>query len=157
MQVEKYNRKPFSVLAVQVNFENVAEVAEWCNGTVIKQQVRMMGVDTDVPAIRVDGQGDNRGTTFVATLGCYVVELNGNFRVYKPTSFASTFEKDVESLVKDACAVCASEEEHKTHVRYMTGQAYVSLLDLAKNATPETKAEWSEGDMSNMTPPAERL
>jgi hypothetical protein len=93
MDIEKYDRKPFSVEAVQVHFENVNEIAVWCKGTVIKQKTKMLGVDTEVPAIRVDGQGDNRGKSFIATLGCYVVCLKGSYRVYKPAQFESSFAK----------------------------------------------------------------
>lgn len=92
MQIEKYDRKPFSVLAVQVNFENVHEVADWCKGTVIKQKAKMLGVNTDVPAVQLQGQGDSRGKAFIATLGCYIVELKGSFRVYKPGQFDSAFQ-----------------------------------------------------------------
>ena len=95
MEIEEYDRKPFSVKAVQVNFENVHEVAEWCKGTIIKQKAKMLGVETDVPAVRIEGQGDNRGKSFIATLGCYVVELKGSFRVYKPAQFEASFEKSV--------------------------------------------------------------
>src|SRR5688500_6098393 len=96
MQIEKYDRKPFSVDAVQVRFDNIAEIAEWCKGEIITQKTKMLGVETDVPAIRVAGQGDNRGKYFVASLGCYVVELKGSFRVYKPAQFDASFERAVE-------------------------------------------------------------
>jgi hypothetical protein len=148
--IEKYDRKPFSVLAVQVTFENVNQVAEWCKGAVIKQKTKMLGVETEVPAIRVEGQGDNRGKSFVATLGCYVVELKGSFRVYKPQQFDSSFTKS-EVLVNDACAVCTNEAEHRLHVEYMIASADktyktdISLLDLQENVTPATKAEWAQG------------
>jgi hypothetical protein len=117
MQIETYDRKPFSVKAVQVNFENVYEVAEWCKGTVIKQKTKMLGVQTDVPAVKVEGQGDNRGKSFIATLGCYVVELKGSFRVYKPAQFDSSFEKpvEIEHLIKDDKDESPIENENKSY------------------------------------------
>jgi hypothetical protein len=142
MLIGKYDRRPFSVLAVQVDFENVDAIAEWCKGTVIKQKTKLMGVETDVPAIRVEGQGDNRGKSFVATLGCYIVELNGSFRVYKPASFHSTFEKAGE-LVGETVLDNALQEAQST------GRDF-SLLDLKKNVTPETKIEWAEDDNSSV-------
>jgi len=42
--------------------------------------------------IKIQGQGDNRGKEFTATLGCYIVELKGSFRVYKPQQFESSFD-----------------------------------------------------------------
>lgn len=103
MKIERFDRKAFSVDAVQVTYENINDVAKWCKGTVIKQQVKMLGVPTELPGIRVDGQGDNRGRQFIATFGCYVVELKGSYRVYKPAQFASTFEPavEVEHLIED--------------------------------------------------------
>lgn len=125
MQIETYERKPFSVEAVQVTFENVHEVAAWCKGTVITQKIKMLGVDTDVPAVQFEGQGENRGKTFVASLNFYVVELNGNFRIYKPAAFHSTFEKPVE-------------------IEHLIEGPDVEDLEV----TPETKAEWAQDDNS---------
>jgi hypothetical protein len=133
MQIEKYDRKPFSVLAVQVTFKNVLEVAEWCKGTVITQKTKMLGVETEIPAIRVEGQGDNRGKSFVATLGCYVVELKGSFRVYKPAQFDSSFQVAVDPM--EDLDTCSDP---------------ISLVKLQENATSETKAEWAEDDNSSV-------
>lgn len=128
MDIEKYDRKPFSVMAVQVTFENVYDVAKWCKGTIVEQKTKMLGVDTAIPSIQVEGQGDTRGKSFVATLGCYVVELKGSFRVYKPASFTSTFQKSgdadvfVEHLIEDDCSECTNEAEHEKHVEMMLDQ-----------------------------------
>lgn len=113
MNIEKYDRRPFSVEAVQVNFENVHEVAEWCKGTVIKQKTKMLGIDTDVPAVRFEGQGDNRGKSFVATLGCYIVELKGNFRVYKPAAFGATFQLADEDVFVEHLNEMTEQEERQ--------------------------------------------
>ena len=143
MQIEKYDRKPFSVMAVQLNFENVMDVAEWCKGTVVKQKTKMLGVETEIPAIRVEGQGDNRGKSFVATLGCYVVELKGSFRVYKPAQFDSSFqvagdvERETGCLADGSCCREAFE-------------TCSELLNLQENVTSVTKAEWAEGDNSSV-------
>lgn len=106
MEIKKYDRKPFSVMAVKVDFKNIDEIATWCKGAIIEQKTKMMGVETSVPAIRIDGQGDNRGKFFIASLGCYVVELKGSFRVYKPAQFDSSFDEVedevfVEHLIED--------------------------------------------------------
>lgn len=125
MQIEKYDRKPFSVEAVQVSFDNINQVTTWCNGTIIKQKVKMLGIETEVPAIRVEGQGDNRGKTFIANLGCYIVCLKGNFRVYKPAQFETTFAK-AQQLVGETVLDKVLQE----------------VSDLV--VSPETKAEWAE-------------
>lgn len=90
-----YTRKSFTVLAEEVTFENVHEVAEWCKGTVVMENTKLMGTETKLPVILLKGQGDNRGKEFKATLGCYVVELKGSFRVYKNQQFFSSFEERI--------------------------------------------------------------
>lgn len=114
MKIEKFDRRPFSVMAVQVSFTNFQEVAEWCKGSVVMQKAKMLGVETEVPAVRVEGQGDNRGKSFVASLGCYIVELKGSFRVYKPAQFESSFVK-VDPLT--SCDECTNSAEHVEHLR----------------------------------------
>lgn len=129
MQIEKYDRKPFSVDAVQVKFDNVHEVAKWCKGTVIKQKTKMLGVETEVPAVRVEGQGDNRGKSFIASLGCYVVELKGSFRVYKPAQFDSSFEKRQETdnpgyehLIEDEPGDDSVKRDYTTDISLLSPQ-----------------------------------
>ena len=93
MQIEEYDRKTFTVRTVQLNLENYQEVAEWCKGTIEMVPTKMMGTETLLPCVKVRGQGDNKNKDSVATLGCYMVELKGSFRVYKPAQFHSAFDK----------------------------------------------------------------
>lgn len=95
MDTNEYIRKPFTVTAVEVTLENINEVAEWCKGTVVMETVRMLGTETKLPVIKLKGQGDSRGKEFSATLGCYVVELKGAFRIYKQVQFFQSFEQKV--------------------------------------------------------------
>lgn len=97
MEIKQYTRKPFPVNAVQVSLQNVDEVAEWAGGTVSLRPTKMMGTYTDLPVIILKGQGENRGKEFEAPLGCWIVELNGSFRSYKPQQFDATFDEYIES------------------------------------------------------------
>jgi hypothetical protein len=92
MDTQQYTRKPFPVTAVQVTLQNIDEVAEWSKGTIEQVSTKMLGTETPLPVIKIQSQGDNRGKEFTATLGCYVVELKGSFRVYKPAQFDASFE-----------------------------------------------------------------
>ena len=92
METTQYTRKPFPVSAVQVTLQNIDQVAEWCHGSVELVNTRMLGTETPLPVIKIQGQGDNRGKTFTAALGCYVVEQKGSFRVYKPAQFDASFD-----------------------------------------------------------------
>lgn len=93
MELITYDRKPFSVTAVELSFENINEVAEWCKGEVGTESTKILGTSTMLPVILIQGLGEARGKDFVARLGYYIVELNGSFRVYKPKQFKETFKR----------------------------------------------------------------
>jgi hypothetical protein len=95
MELKSYDRKPFSVTAVQVTLQNVDEVAKWCKGEVVMVPTKFAGTVADLPTVKLPGN-TNKGMAYTATLGCYVVELRGSFRVYKEASFLDTFVEKVE-------------------------------------------------------------
>lgn len=97
MDTKQYTRKPFPVSAVQVTLQNIQEVAEWCKGEIEYRDTKMMGTVTPLPVIKLKGQGDNRGKDFEAALGCWVVELKGSFRSYKPAQFEASFDEIVQN------------------------------------------------------------
>jgi len=101
MEIKQYNRRSFPVNAVQVELGNYNEVAEWCGGKVVMVPTKMLGVETPLPVIEIEAQGSRRGEKFVATLGCYVVELNNSFRTYKPVHFDASFEEVVTQVQND--------------------------------------------------------
>lgn len=132
MEIKQYTRKPFPVSAVQVTLQNIQEVAEWCKGTIEYRPTRMMGTTTDLPIIRLKGQGDNRGKEFEAALGCWVVELKGSFRSYKPAQFDASFDEIVivkDHLPDEACSVCDDTNKQ---------------LDIESEGTPELLQEAEE-------------
>lgn len=96
MELQEFVRKPFPVQAVQVDFANAYEVAEWCKGSVVLKKTRLMGGagkgEMDLPTVVFKGTGDYRDKEFTAGLGDWVVELRGNFRVFKKAQFKATFE-----------------------------------------------------------------
>lgn len=93
MELITYDRKPFSVTAVELSFENIHEVSEWCKGEVGTESTKILGTTTMLPVLHIQGMGDARGKDFVARLGYFIVELNGSFRVYKPKQFKETFKR----------------------------------------------------------------
>jgi hypothetical protein len=108
METKEFARKTFTVQAVEVTLENYREVAEWCKGEVVFESTKMLGTTTKLPVIKIKGQGDNRGKEFKATLGCYVVELKGSFRSYRPPQFWSSFEE----LSRDGISIANEVEEY---------------------------------------------
>lgn len=95
MDIKQYDRKPFTVDAVQVTPQNVAEVAEWVGGEVVTVPTRMVGTTVDMPAVKVPGKGE-KGKDETAQVGSYIVGRKGSFRVYKIQAFEATFEPHVE-------------------------------------------------------------
>jgi hypothetical protein len=111
LDLQEYDRVAFSVKAVEVTFANIYKVAEWCGGEIETQTTRLLGTDTELPVIRIKGsQGDNQGRDFIATLGCYVVELKGNYRVYKSTQFFKAFEKKEKPTLLEESAMLDLKE-----------------------------------------------
>lgn len=101
MDIKQFTRKPFPVSAVQVTLQNVEQIAEWCKGTVVMRSTKMMGTFTDLPVIVLPGQGDSRGRDVEAALGCWIVELKGSFRCYKPAQFEASFDEYVQETNTD--------------------------------------------------------
>jgi len=99
-ELHDYNRKTFTVRAVEVNFQNVDELAKWCKGKVGSESTRVLGgADVDLPVLKLQGQGEDRGKELVARLGNFIVESKGRFRVYKAPQFWAAFEEAKSSQV----------------------------------------------------------
>lgn len=96
LETTEYVRKVFTVRAVEVTFKNVEQIAAWCKGKVDSETTRLLGNDTELPVIKLQGQGEDRGKELVARLGYFIVEAKGRFRVYKAPQFHATFEKAAE-------------------------------------------------------------
>lgn len=86
METKVYNRKPFSVHAIQMTAENAFDIAEWCRGEVRKDsstQQLYVKVNVIKPA-------DERQTQ--AHIGDWVLRSGNSFKVYSNKAFNSTFE-----------------------------------------------------------------
>jgi len=118
IETNKFARKPFYVDAVQVTSENMAEVAEWCQGDVITSDTPPNGTHIKV---RVHRPLTERQTK--AFVGDWVLYAGTGFKVYTDKAFEKSFE-GAESTV---------EVEHNRDTT--TGQ-YVSDEEAA--AHPDT-------------------
>lgn len=93
---EEYSRKPFDVKAVQVTLENVHDIANACKGRVEQAEYKVVGgVKMTLPCVMVPVPGANKDNEVAALIGHWVVEMKGNFRVYKPNQFNATFDKKI--------------------------------------------------------------
>lgn len=110
MDTKSYNRIPFTVEAVEVNFENVDAVAAWCGGEVDKVKAKAMGTEMVVPAVKIKGYGENRNKFFTAAVGFFIVKFDNKYRVYKPAAFHATFEAVVKPTpIDEALSKIANE------------------------------------------------
>lgn len=85
ISTDTFARKPFHVEAVQVTPENMADVAEWCEGTIHsgKDGARYIKVNVLRPL-------NARQTK--AFVGDWVLAKNNAFKVYTESAFEKTFD-----------------------------------------------------------------
>lgn len=86
MQIQKFQRKPFSVEGVRVTDENIAEVADWCLGEVQTNE------KSGVKHIRVDAHRPLTERQTMAFVGDWVLFHNRGFKVYTESAFSRNFE-----------------------------------------------------------------
>lgn len=115
MELKNFVRKPFPVKAIQVDFLNAYDVAEWCGGEVVLQATQLLGGagkgKMDLPTVVFKGTGEHRDKELVAKLGDWVVELRGNFRVFKKAQFKATFDPAPEKKIEGVSIKAAVVDE----------------------------------------------
>lgn len=104
MDIKTFDRKPFSVQAVQVTRENMKDVAEWCGGTVEtkttptkngQKRERFIKVPTTKPM-------NEKQTQAFAT--DWVLLSDKKFKVYTHRAFVHTFQEQLVYTEADAKA-----------------------------------------------------
>lgn len=80
-----YNRKPFSVEAVQVTEENMKKIAEWCEGDILETK------DGDAKYIKVHVARPLNLRQTKAFVGDWVLFAGKGFKVYSDKAFGEAF------------------------------------------------------------------
>ena len=101
-ETHKYNRKPFSVDAVQVTADNIHEVAKWCMGKVETENDGRLYIKVKVRRPLTDRQTK-------AYIGDWVLYAGTGFKVYTDRAFTGSFENPVLSTTVFTPAERASE------------------------------------------------
>jgi hypothetical protein len=96
METTTYRRVPFTVKAVRVTEENMAEVAEWCEGSVRKAVEGAMGARIRVP---VTNAKSSRQTH--AFVGDWVLSGSMGFKVYSDRAFQKGFEETADDAPEE--------------------------------------------------------
>lgn len=86
MQIQKFQRRPFTVEGVKVTEENLEEVANWCLGEI------QTNPKTDKRHIRVDAHRPLTERQTMAMVGDWVLFHNRGFKVYTEAAFTRNFE-----------------------------------------------------------------
>jgi hypothetical protein len=84
-------RKPFYVDGIRVTKENMAEVAEWCKGTLKETDPKVAGKRPS-PFIEVEVHRPANDRQRRAFIGDWVLESENGFKVYTDQALRSTFE-----------------------------------------------------------------
>lgn len=87
MQTNTYVRKPFKVEGIQVTDENMHEVAEWCKGTLERDNQEKPYIA--VPVLKP--VSERQKTAFV---GDWVLKFNNGFKVFNDKAFHGSFETE---------------------------------------------------------------
>ena len=88
LQTAQYNRKPFTVDAIQVTAENMAQVSEWCNG-----DIREAKEGQPYIKVRVARPLNERQTR--AFSGDWVLYAGTGYKVYTNDAFKKCFDARV--------------------------------------------------------------
>lgn len=85
LQIDDYTTKPRDVKAVRITAENMAEAAEWCNGTVVGEG------DSAYISLKVHRPLNKRQSE--GHIGDWLVLQGKNFKVFLPDPFLFGFDK----------------------------------------------------------------
>lgn len=89
LEIAEYQRKPFTVQAVQVTVDNMQDVAEWCKGEIILEQHGgrlVQYIKVDVPDARTERQKK-------AFIQDWVLKTDSMVKCYSKKAFPNTFEQ----------------------------------------------------------------
>lgn len=91
METKRFTRNPVEVEAVQVTPTNVAEVAEWCKGTLTEANYRLMGGSHKLPAIQLTKQGPGKDKTRVVMIGSWITKHKNVFKSWTREAFEAVY------------------------------------------------------------------
>lgn len=104
MKTHKFARKPFYVDAVRISEANMKEVAEWCGGEILEEEIAIDNETRLVSYIKVEVHRPLNPRQTQGFIGDWVLDAGSRnpqpaFKVYTPKAFDKSFEK-VKHLTK---------------------------------------------------------
>lgn len=98
MDIQKVTRIPIEIEAVQVTPTNVAEVAEWCKGTLTEATYRLMGGTHKMGAILLTKQGPKNDKTRTVLIGNWITKHKNTFKCWTLEAYEASFLPAVPRL-----------------------------------------------------------
>lgn len=94
MDLKTYDRKPFSVQAVQVTRDNLKEVAEWCGGSVEVKITPTKNGSKHEDYVKVPTARPMNEKQTQAFITDWVLLSDKKFKVYTHRAFVHTFKEN---------------------------------------------------------------
>jgi len=104
MEIKTFDRKPFSVEAVQVTRENMKDVAEWCGGKVDTKTTPTKNGTKREKFVKVPTTKPMNEKQTQAFVTDWVLLSDKKFKVYTHRAFVHTFQEQVVYTEADAKA-----------------------------------------------------
>jgi hypothetical protein len=107
VETQKYIRKPLFVDAVRVTAANFDELAAWCQGEVLQDEIPGKGTTKKYIKVRVHNPKDTRQTK--AFIGDWILYTDRGYKVYTNKAFRHAFDL-VEEHANDDLHESSSEQ-----------------------------------------------
>lgn len=98
VSTEKYVRKPLFVDAIRVTGKNFNDIAEWCQGEILSDEIPGQGTGKKYIKIRVHNPRDRR--QMKAYVGDWVLYTDRGYKIYTNKAFDDAFDEVEESTKK---------------------------------------------------------
>ena len=90
LDIKKAFRQPFEVAAVQVTPENMEELAKWCGGKILEDDVK--GEQLSRSYIKVNTPNPTSERQKRAYMGDWILKSKQNFKIFTRSAFQKNFE-----------------------------------------------------------------
>lgn len=105
LDIQEFERLPFTIKAVEVTAENIKQVARWCGG-----EIKSEGRRGNKKFILVDVKRALNDRQKQAYVGDWVLRAGSGYKVYTPKAFHESFRKKVEHMVEVTSNMIKREE-----------------------------------------------
>lgn len=95
LNIQEFERLPFSVQAVEVTAENMKQVAKWCGGEI--KSAGRRGIQKFIWIEVKRALNDRQKSAYI---GDWVLRAGSGYKVYTPKAFSESFRNKTEHMVE---------------------------------------------------------